>query len=183
MAVLTASLRVLRLHERQWARIDPMSLWAGAGVAVGAALLLALARLGGLVATEPRSFFRLALVAVWGWLGLAVAIWLLSRISEARQPRGRPFQITVAAVGLAHVPLLVLAIVVFVAANMFQLLGPGLVTAWFVFAFWLPANLTMAARRAASGSTLRAIATVAVPYALWLLVVGRHLLDRIGHLL
>ncbi len=178
MDALTAGRRALRLHEGQWDRVDPGSLVAGAGVAVGASLLLALTRVGGLVVTEPRAFLRLALVGIWGWLGLAAVIWALSRGRS-----GDTLGVTAAAVGLAHTPVLVLALVVFTAANLLQQLGPGLVVAWFVFAFWFPANLTMAAQRSANASLLRAFATMAVPYAIWLVVVGQHLLDRIGHLL
>ncbi|MDH4279359.1 MAG: hypothetical protein OEW83_14910 [Acidimicrobiia bacterium] len=85
--------------------------------------------------------------------------------------------------GLAHLPLLVLGIVVFASVGLFDIVGPGLVVAVFVAGFWFPAGLVMAVAHVHRLSLIRAALVVALPYLFWLMTVGRHFHDRIQHLL
>lgn len=189
MARLTPAIRVLGLDRSKWSRLGPDSLWVGAVFAVAASALIAIGRFGGLVVDAPRGFVRLTLVGVWGWLGLSLALWLLAAYGpfltagHARRRSQVSLRHTVTVVGYAHTSLLVLGLVIFVAANLFQLFGPGLAAAVFAIAFWFPALLTTAIRHTHQLSHPMATAVVAIAYPAWLLVIGRHLLGQIQHLL
>ncbi len=186
---MTVALRILRLDSERWTYVSPASILSAAAVATAASVLLALNRFGGLLIDAPRAFLRMALVGVYGWLGLAVGVWLLTTGLRAESAPATSaaapatFQQTLAATGLAHVPILTLGLVVFVAANLFQFLGPGFAVAVFVFVFWFPAVLVSAVRYTNPLSLTRSMAVVVVPYVLWLSLVGRHLLGQINHLL
>lgn len=177
--------RLLRLDDERWDAVDADSFWSGAAIVIVTSFLLALTRFGGLAATEPRSLLRLALVGVWGWIGLATLVWIAGALSSAERPR-RPHRSALrvfASVGIAHVPLLAFAGVLFVAAMLFRWLGAGTVTAWLVFAAWLPASLVIGARSTFGLATGRALAVAVVPYGVWYAIVGRHLLQQVGHLM
>ena len=190
MASVNTARRLLGLDAQKWARVDIDSPWPAMSLVVIGSILMSLTRFGGLAFDEPRGFVRLALVMVWGWLGLATAIWLIaSRARDTSQASGEPtpppmpLHQTIAVVGLAHVPILTLSGVIFVAAGLLQLLGPGRVAAVFVFAFWFPASLTTGLRSTFHGDLVRFAVIVIVPYAVWLLIVGRHVLEQLNHLL
>ncbi|MFQ5556827.1 MAG: hypothetical protein ACE5GB_04880 [Acidimicrobiales bacterium] len=188
-STVTSTLRVLGLDRGRWARVGPAAFWPAAALAVGASALLALNRFGGLVVETPRAFARMTLVGVYGWLGLTLTVWLIGSRGRAQRDHDDPpwwsgsLQITLVAVGLAHLPLLVLGGVVLVSAGLFRILGPGLIVAIFVLSFWFPAALVTAARHTHRLSLRRAAAVVGMPYLLWLALVGRHLLGQIQHLL
>jgi hypothetical protein len=183
VASVTTAVRLLGLERSRWRRVGPESLWSAAGLVLVGAGILALTRLGGLVVDAPRAVLRLMLVGVWGWVGLSVAIWLtITATSGSAGPRPGLVH-TLAIAGIAHAPVVALGVVVFVSAGVLDLLGPGMVTAWFVFAFWFPAMLVTGAAAGLHRSVPVAAASVAAPYLVWLVVVGRHVLDRIGHLL
>jgi hypothetical protein len=181
--------RLLGLDAAKWARVGPESLWSAVALVATASFVMALNRFGGLIVDTPRSFLRLMLVGIWGWLGLALAIWLIINgartLQSDRDEAGPPpsLQINVAALGLAHTPVLALGIVILVAAGLLEVLGPGFVAAVFVFGFWFPAGLIAATAHANRLAPLRAAVVVAVPYLIWMSIIGRHLLDRIQHLL
>lgn len=186
---MTVVRRVLGLDRDRWARLGPMSMWPATVLAVGASLVMAWNRFGGVAADAPRAFLRLTLVGVWGWLGLAVAIWLATELvravseREEDDPPPAALERTLALVGLAHAPVLLLGVVIFFSAGLLQVLGPGMVVAVFVYGFWSPALLVAAVTYALDLRPLVAVVVVSVPYAVWLLVVGRHLLDQVQHLL
>lgn len=186
---MTALRRTLRLDRERWAAVDEESLWAGTAVVVVASFLLALTRLGGLSATEPRSFLRLGLVGVWGWLVLSLVLWVLGCAATRwrRESDGSPgvasLRRTAAVAGLAHVPLLVGAVVVFVTAVLLRWTGPGTLVAGFIAFVWIPASLVVGARELFVVGPATATAVAIPPYAAWLAVVGRHLHQQVGHLL
>jgi len=186
---LRAFPRLLGLDAAKWARVGPDSLWSAIALVATASFVMALNRFGGLIVDTPRSFLRLMLVGIWGWLGLALATWLIvsgvRTLQGGRDEAGPPpsLQINVAALGLAHTPMLALGIVILVAAGLLEVLGPGFVAAVFVFGFWFPAGLIAATAHANRLAPLRAALVVAVPYLIWMSIIGRHLLDRIQHLL
>ena len=156
---------------------------------VAASLVIAWSRFGGLAVDAPRAFLRMVLVGVWGWLGLGAGISLVGRFLSAAvalAAAGRPapsLERTLAAVGFAHLPVLLLGVVILVGAGALQILGPSQVVAVVVFGFWFPALLVVAAGAQFGLDLLRAIVVVAVPYGCWLAFVGRHLLDQVQHLL
>ncbi|MEE9472862.1 MAG: hypothetical protein V3V82_02645, partial [Acidimicrobiia bacterium] len=83
------------------------STLAGAGLVVsGTYLLLAFDRFGIQGFVEARATARLLLTGLYGWLGLAVASWLIARLAWQQRP---PFELVMRLFGHAHVPLLVVA--------------------------------------------------------------------------
>jgi len=181
--------RSLGLDEARWSYVGPASLGSAAIRVVAASLLFALSRFGGLVLDSPRAFTRMTLVGVYGWLGLTAGVWLgvavLGAVTGATNNAAQPpsLQHSGSAVGLAHMPLLILGVVIFAAGGLFEILGPGLVAAAFVLGFWFPAALVAATRSAYQLSLTRAAAVLALPYLLWLAIVGRHLMTQVQHLL
>ena len=178
-----------RLNGR-WERLTPRSVWPAIALVLVASGLIAMTRVGGLVIDEPRSSLRLVLVGVWGWLGLAIGIWAtgwtLSHASATTRPPPPPLTslgLSLAMVGWAHVPVIVLGVVVFVAAGLMQLLGPGLVVGAVVLAVALPVALMTGTRHVFGLSWVGAAVAAVVPYAFWLLVAARHVHRQINHLL
>ena len=179
--------RALRLDEGRWRDVGPASFWPALGIATVASFAWSLNRFGGALVDEPRSFVRLGLLGIYGWIGLAVAIWAIAAVvaDDARALDEKPPSVlhSVAVVGLAHMPVVGLGGVVFIAANLAQVLGPGYVAAVFVLGLWFPAVLVAAAHHSFRLSIGRAALAALIPYLLWLLAIGSHLLGRIQHLL
>jgi hypothetical protein len=187
---MNVAARYLGLDAARWARVGVVSFWPAVAWAMAASLLLAFNRFGGAAVDAPRAFLRMALIGVFGWLGLATAIWILaSQVSAGLDdhrttPRSvAALERTFIAVGLAHAPIVVFGLVIFVAAGLLQLLGPGLATALFVYLFWFPASLVMATASTFRVGYPRAASLVILPYALWYLTAGQHLFTRVEHLL
>jgi len=181
--------RPLRAADERWAGRTSGSVWTAAAIVAVTWGLFALNRLGGLALTEPRAFARLAVVGIWGWLALGVAVWAAIRVSDIVAARGASLQPAVpldrvlSVVGWAHTPIVALAIVVFVAAGALEILGPGLVVATIVFAAAVPFALVTGVCHVAGSSIMRTIAIVALPYSVWLHIIVRHALDSVQHLL
>lgn len=182
MAALSIARRALGLDRAKWERVGPWSLRSAAAYVAVASILLAMNRFGGLVTVEPRSFVRLVLVGVWGWIGMALVAWIVvTTTSPAEHPHRSPAA-SIAIVGIAHIPLIWLAGVLFLAAGALQLLWPGLMTAAFVFTVWFPAAVFMGLRVSCGAGFVRAMVATAVSYAAWLAVIGRQLYDQLAHL-
>lgn len=156
----------------------------GASTVLGAAFVLSFNRFGGLVLGAPQEFLQLLVYPLWGWLGLGASIWwlgdrMVERVgSDADQP---DIVTTLTSVGFAHRPLLVWGAVMFISTGLFQITGPGLVVAVIVFGLWLPYLLAMSVQHSRYISVRDAFMVVAVPYVLWLVIVGRHLLGQLSH--
>lgn len=188
MATLTAATRALRLDAARWSAVDDEA-WATGGVMVTVtAGIFTLARFGGLTFQAPRSFVRVALVGIWGWIALSAAVWVTLALAavvgrRATRPAPPPPKLVLALVGLAHLPLLALAIVTLVVGLMFELRGPGRAVAVAALGAWFPASLVGAIRWRIGVTVPAAVAVVAVPYAGWLAVVASDYHRQIGHLL
>lgn len=148
-----------------------------------AAGLLSLNRFGGLVTQAPRAFVRLALVVVWGWIGLGVTMWLLTTAFARRQARLDDLQRELARTGRAHTALVALAITMFVFAGALQLRWPGLLLTIAVVGWWFPRSLLAGATTQRSASTWARIMATVLAFSGWLVVIGRHLLVQLGHLI
>ena len=179
MATVTAVTDAIGLSRRRWVR-GPVPFWQPVFVASAASLLLAFSRFGGLLIDAPRAFVRMALVGIYGWLGLAFAVWAALRLTQSSVPNLRR---TIELAGLAHLPLLAFGVIMFFSANLLQLLGPGLVMAILVVGFWMPALLIAGTHHVHQVTVLRSTAVVALPYFVWALVIARHLLAQVRHLL
>jgi hypothetical protein len=183
VAALITTRRLLGLDREKWERVGEGSLTSAAALVVVASFLLALNRFGGLVIDEPRSFVRLVLVGVWGWIGMAVVATAVLVVSgSARGGSGRTLRATLAVIGAAHVPLIWASVMLFLGAGMLQLLWPGLIMVVLVFAFWFPAAVGIGLRVSCGARVGVAVAATAVSYAAWVTVVGRHLYDQLAHL-
>lgn len=181
MAPVTAPVRLLRLDESSWDRLaHEGSLGGAALVAMGAYVVLAFDRFGPQGFFAPRATIRFLLAGFYGWLWLAVAAWVLGWILVRSGARFEPvFRVY----GFAHLPMLVLAVTIQVISVLFRLPGPALLVAVFGFVLWMPALLVAATRTSFSVGRMKAVAIVAGPYLVWLLVVGRSLVAQLGHLL
>ncbi len=152
----------------------------------GASVVLAFNRFGGLFLNSPQQFVQMLLYGIWGWIVLGTALWVMggavvARVgSNADQPT---LVTTLTTVGFAHRPVLMFGAVLFVSTGLFQVNGPGLVAAIVAFGLWFPALLTLSVQYSRYIATREAFAVVAIPYALWLAVVGRHLIGQVAHLL
>lgn len=161
-------------------RSDEMSLASSTAVVVIAGAALALSRFGGLSLTAPRAFTRLALVVVWGWIALSVAIWLLESLVRRRSLSRQGVRATLVSAGRAHLSLIGLGVVVFFASVALRTRWPGLLASIGVLGWWFPAALIGIPSMPDSWS--RRVAIIAPAYAGWLLTVGRHLHQQLGHL-
>jgi hypothetical protein len=96
VASVTTVVRLLGLRRSRWRRVGPESVWSAA---------------------------RPVLVGVWGWVGLAVAIWLtITATSGSDGPRPGLVH-TLAIAGIAHAPVVALGMVVFVSAGVLDHIG------------------------------------------------------------
>jgi hypothetical protein len=180
MKSVNAVRHAMRLDDQRWEDAKLTPLWSAALLPIGASLLITFIRFGPLVIDAPRAFTRMMLVRGGGWLGLAAGTWLLSR----RVTDGQlSLSSTAAAVATAHTPVLIFGVVVLVAGGFADLQGPGFIAAVGVFGFWFPASLWMAAQSTSGLAAAKSFIVMFVPYVAWLAIVGRHLNDRIGHLL
>lgn len=131
---------------------------------------------GNPVAAGP---LRLVLVGFYGWLGLAGGVWSVARYRRIDADFAQVFRL----VGDAHMPIMLVAITLQLAAISLRLFGPGLAVATFTTLFWLPALLIGAIRKAYSTGLRQAAVIVAGPYLVWLASVGVTLYIQVGHLL
>lgn len=177
---MTAVARVLQIHEDRWRWLEYQASVLGAtSVVLSSYLLFAFIRFGW-PDFALRPTVRLLLIGLYGWIGLALAAWAISRLmfSTTASPRDM-----VRLTGHAHLPLLVVGVVIQVAAVM---VAGGAVAFWvalFVATVWMPALLVAAVAAATGLARRRAALVVAGPYALWALVVGRHVWRLLEHLL
>ena len=177
---MTTLTRVLQLHEDRWRWLEDRASPAGAAaVVIGSYLVFAFDRFGWPdFAVRPTA--RLLLTGFYGWVGLAVAGWAIARLGLSVSAPLRDF---VRLVGHAHLPLLVVGLLIQVVSVMFAVEGVAMGPALFVAAFWLPALLVAAVAAAADLSYRRAALVVVVPYLVWAGVVGRWVWRLLGHLL
>lgn len=176
-----AAARALRLDQSTWRRLAATATPAGAGlIVVGAYLVVAFDRFGLLGFFEVRATLRIILTGLYGWLWLVGAAWLIARWAFGHRGSGRSL---VPLLGHSHLPLLLLAIFVQFVSVSLNTTGISIWPALLAVAFWMPAMLVAATATGLDLSHRRALVTAGVPYAVWLLVVGRSLWRQIGHLL
>lgn len=174
------------LHPQRWRTITAEMFFVAAFTVFGASVVLTFNRFGGLIFNSPQQFAQMLLYGIWGWLALGTGVWIAGRIvvdkvgSNADQPS---LIKTLTSVGFAHRPVLMLGAVLFVSTGLLQITGPGLVVAVLAFGLWFPALLTLSVQHSRYIALRDALVVVAVPYALWLAVVGRHLMSQVAHLL
>ncbi|MGI9622522.1 MAG: hypothetical protein ACR2PK_06770 [Acidimicrobiales bacterium] len=184
---MTQALRLLGLHQDRWERATADSLWVAFAVAVAASVVLSLNRFGGLAVETPRAFLRMALIGVYGWLGVGMGIWLfawgLNRLNRHRSQVRVSIAHSLVVAGFSHIPLLALGGAIFISATMLQVFELGNVLAWMVIGLWFPATLVSAARSTWRVSTIDAVLVVAVPYTVWIMTVWQHIHTQIQHLL
>lgn len=181
MAALSRVAQALRLDPAAWERFSRQKTPFSAGViAMGAYALVAWDRFGFQALVAPRASARVLLIGFYGWLGLAA----LSRL-VGRRLTGRQVDLidAIRLYGVAHMPLLAVAVAAQAFGVMFELAGPGRVVAGFAATVWLPGQLLAATRALFGVGSSRAAAIVAVPYLAWVGLVGVQLARQIGHLL
>ncbi len=176
-------LRPLGLDDGMWRQFGPESFWPAAAIAGAAAATLAINRIGGLVVQDFAAFVRLALAVVYGWIAIATALWLLSGEGNPRTRRDHLAR-SLTLAGFAHAPLLLFGLMALFATGLFDVQGPGLITAVFVGGFWFPAMVFQTVRHTWKGqSVARHGAATAVVYLAWAVLVGRYLVNQLSHTL
>lgn len=184
---MSTILRWLWIDAERWDRTGPRSLPSGAAVVIVASGLLSLIRFGGLVFEAPRSFARLMLVGVWGWLLLTLAVagvaFVAGVVPRERVGASERLERALAITARSHLPLLALVGVVMVSGFFLRIYGPGAIASVFVLGVWFPAALVTGVRAATGARWRTAALVVAGPYLVWCLLIARHLLDQIEHLL
>lgn len=181
---------IFRVSPARWDAMGPIHGGRAAAVVIGAWALLAWSRFGFQATSAPRAPVRFVLVGVYGWLGLAVLLWaagrIIGRIAEATTgvapSPGATLDSVVRVVGLAHQPILVVAVL----AQFLQVLPLprlSLAVAVFTFVLWLPGVLGAAVMSLHRLTPSRAALVVIVGYGPWLATAGRYLNERLGHLI
>ncbi len=177
---MTRVVRWLRLDDATWTRWDKRATAQGAALlTVGAYVAIAFDRFGIQGFSEPRGAARIVLAGFYGWAGLSAAMWII-----ARRRGGVPgLTDLLRLVGQAHVPVLMLGLVIQGLSVTLRLQGPAKALAVFSLLFWMPALLVNAASRALDIPRSSTWQVVAIPYIAWAVVVGRFVFDQVGHLL
>jgi len=124
---LTAVTRLLRLDREGWERSAAAGSAGGAfALVIGAYALLAFDRFGMQAFTAPRASFRLVLIGLYSWICLTGSAWLLARIILEVKVR---FGLLLTLYGYAHLPLLVIGLVIQVLSVGIRVQGPALILA------------------------------------------------------
>lgn len=174
------------LHPARWRTISAEMFFVGGFTVFGASVVLAFNRFGGLLFNSPQQFVQMLLYGIWGWLFLGTGIWAAGRIVVARvgSNADQPTLLkALTSVGFAHRPVLVLGAVLFISTGLLQVNGPGLVVAVIALGVWFPTLLALSVQHSRYIELRDACVVVAVPYALWLAIIGRHLISQVAHLL
>ena len=184
--------RSLSIVPQAWERVRRASLAGAAGSALGAWAVMAWNRFGSQGLLAPRAGVRFLLIGFYTWVGLALTLWLGLKLASWLTSRSRetaevdkppPPSLIIQLSGLAHRPLLVVAVVIQLLSLIVPGTGPGGVVAAIGLGLWMPAMLVSGLMWARPQPVLRAALIVALPYLAWLATAGRFLLDRVGHLL
>jgi hypothetical protein len=177
---VTVAARALRLDQPTWHRLSLMATPAGGGLIVlGAYLMFAFDRFGWPdFALRPTA--RLMLTGLYGWMALAGASWIIARFVFGFRPS---LSVVLRLTGHAHLPLLLVAVLIQLVAVALNRTGLALWPALFSGAFWMPAMLISATRSATELSLRQAMVAAGVPYLAWVVVVGRPLWILLEHLL
>ena len=177
---MTALARALQLHEDRWRWLEDQASLVGAALLVLSSYLMFSFDRFGWPDFALRPTARLLLTGFYGWMWLAIAGWVVARFVYSTPAPPLAF---VRLTGHAHLPLLLIAVFIQVVAVMFAAGGVALWAALFVASFWMPALLVAAAAAATGLTRRRAALVMAVPYALWALLVGRQVWRLLEHLL
>lgn len=175
------SARWLRFDRLTWARFRVTARFGSAAViVVGAFSFIAWDRFGFQAVVAPRASFRILLLGLYGWIGLAGLVWLLGRWLVGDDTEWR---VVLKLFGIAHVPVVLVAVAAQVSGVLFNFNGPGWIVAVFAVLVWMPGQIVGATRESFDIDSGRAAALCVVPYLVWLSIVGWFAIRQVGHLL
>jgi len=147
---------------------------------VSAWVLLAFTRLGGQFITDPTAGLRFVVVGLWGLLAVAALIGLAANmLTDQPLP---PWQ-ALALAGAAQLGLVAVGFITFLAGNAMEILGPGWFAAIVVGLGWMPYVLVVGFNQLTGSGWIKAALVGLGVHVLWLVTIGRYIVDRIGHLL
>lgn len=174
---MTSVARAFRLDAASWREMAAGGTLRSAGLLVlGTYLLLAFDRFGSQGFFEPRATVRVMLTGFYGWIGLATGAWVIARFAFRKGGRITPVLRTV---GYAHMPLLVVGILIQFFSGLFDLGTLSLV----VVGVGMPVLLVLAVGASLELDWTGAATAALAPYVAWVLLVGRYLWDQLAHLL
>ncbi len=181
MAALIRAAQVLRFDSAAWERFArTTTLGSSAVIAMGAYAVVAWDRFGFQTLVAPRASVRILLIGFYGWFGLALLVRSVGRSMAGKNVDA----VDVARlIGVAHLPVLIVAIAAQAFGVMLDVSGPARVVAGFAATIWMPGQLVGATRRVFGIDTRGAVAIVAGPYLAWIAIVGTQLTRQLGHLL
>ena len=143
-------------------------------------VLLAFTRLGGQFITDPTAGLRFVVLGLWGLLAVAAFLGFAAQVLTD-QPLA-PWQ-AVALAAAAQLGLVAVGFITFLAGNAMEILGPGWFAAIVVGFGWMPYVLVVGFNQLTNSGWAKAAVVGIGVQALWLLTLGRYVVDRIGHLL
>lgn len=180
MGVVIHLARSLRIDRGTWRWLDSdASLRGSAAMVAGAYVVLAFDRFGW-PDFALRATTRMVLIGFYGWIWLAAASWVAVRLWAGTRPSLADH---VRLTGHAHLPMLVVGLLVWVFSVMMNIGGIWQWPALFAGSFWMPAMIVNAVAAASGLSLRRAALPGLVPYAVWAAAVGRYLWLQVAHLL
>ena len=177
---MTVAARALRLDEPTWRGLSVWATPVGAGLVVLSAYLVFAFDRFGWPDFAVRPTVRLMLTGLYGWIGLAAASWLIARRVFASSGAA---SMLIRLTGHAHLPLLFVAVFIQVVSVTLDISNMARWPALFAGLFWMPAMLVNALAVSSGLDRPRAALAVAVPYLVWVAVVGRLLWRHLHHLL
>ncbi len=179
----------LRIDKGTWSRATAQALPRRTLTVLGAFTLAAWNRFGSQAFLGPRAPVRMILTGIYGWLALSLVVWFIAtRIDpELLHDRSHSIRRALVAVTVAHFPLIIIGFYIATFGAFIRSPWPGTIIAILTFSFWIPTLLTRALQHLVSLDVRldrgRAMLAIAVPYIVWLLIIGRYLFQQVGHLL
>lgn len=180
MGAVSALTRGLRLDLDTWRWLESEAKWwSSVAIAFGSYLLLAFSRFGW-PDFAIRATTRFLLTGLYGWVWLAGASWVIIRLRYGvRGSAASLLRLT----GHAHLPLLLVAILIQIVAVSLDIPNVAGWPALFVGVFWMPAMLVSAVAAGSDLDSRRAAPSVVLSYIAWAAVVGTYFWGQLGHLL
>lgn len=173
-------LRALRLDGFTWYWLESESTTLGSAALVTASFLLLASNRFGWPDAAWRATTRFLLIGAYGWVGLTLVAFVIVRLVA---DRSGSFPTILRLVAHAHLPLLVVGVVIQIAGVTLNITGVARWPALFAGLVWMPAMLMAALCAWSDMRPRQAVVAAVLPYLAWVASIGRHLWLQLEHLL